>query len=154
MLTPLSYLYSEYVVTPRRPATSRTENPRSVTCRIASARNSSVYRLLDIDISWAPNYYPIRCLQNQGKSNCPKCLRPFSSIPHPAVPQEQIDIVCTDYGRRPVRYYINGRPFGVRKLYKDTRGILFDSFLAAHRQLEEMRLQFDAHTFDPAGTQR
>ena len=77
----LSHLYSEWGLTPRRPATSRTGYPRSVTCRTASARNSIVYRLLDIDTSLDPQNCPKRCLQIQGKSTAvPYILGIFKNI--------------------------------------------------------------------------
>lgn len=83
------------------------------------------------------------------KEKCKECSAPFKSIEHPNIKGEVIDIVCETCGRRPKYYYIDGRDMKVGKLYKDLRGIRFDSFLMAHRRLEKMRSQIDDHTFDP-----
>lgn len=81
--------------------------------------------------------------------SCPKCGGAFRSLFHPLT-NDQVDLLCPDCHTRPRLHYIDARAFRAGKLYRDTRGVLLDSFLAAHRQLEEMRRQDDARTFDPS----
>jgi len=70
----LSHLYMEFVLTPRRPATSLTGYPRSVTCRIASARNSGVYRLLDMNTSSGPSLLPDQVSTKPGEVQFPRVV--------------------------------------------------------------------------------
>jgi integrase len=80
------------------------------------------------------------------KEKCPHCKKPFEVDLHP-VTKEQI-LICKDHQTHPHYFYIDARPMGAGKIYKDKRGKPFDSFLAAHRQLEEMRGEVDDRTFD------
>jgi integrase len=75
---------------------------------------------------------------------CPACGGSFKE----ALGGRGLELICPSCQTRPSRYYIDARAFRAGKIYKDKRGMLFDSYLAASRQLEEMRAQVDRHTFD------
>lgn len=79
---------------------------------------------------------------------CPHCDKPFSNVLHP-ITKDQIDLMCKEHKTRPHYFYIDARHLKAGKIYRDKRGNLFDSFLAAHRQLEDMRGEVDDRTFDP-----
>lgn len=84
-----------------------------------------------------------------------KCGASFKSVKH-SITKDVTDIICKAcYDRhgievRPHKFYIDARDMGAGKIYKDRQGRLFDSFVAAHRQLEDMRGEVDDKTFDPA----
>jgi integrase len=82
------------------------------------------------------------------KEKCPICNKSFS----PAVDEltgDYLDLKCPDHHTRPRYVYIDARQFKVDRIYSDKRGLKFDSFLMAHRQLEAMRKTMDDHEFDP-----
>lgn len=84
-----------------------------------------------------------------------KCGAPFTPVNH-SITKDVVDIICKAcYDRhgievRPHKFYIDARNMGAGKIYRNKQGLKFDSFLAAHRQLEEMRGQQDRKIFDPA----
>ncbi len=82
------------------------------------------------------------------KEKCQSCQGNFQAVQHP-ITKDHIDLMCPSCRTRPLYYFIDARDMKAGKIYKNKRGQLFDSFLAAHRQLEEMRGEIDNHTFDP-----
>lgn len=89
------------------------------------------------------------------KERCPVCGNPFDAILHPLT-QDVIDLMCGKCRTRPRRVFVDARSIRNRKgvvgyLFRDERGILFDSFLAAARMLEAVRHDFDKDPlrFDP-----
>lgn len=80
---------------------------------------------------------------------CVSCQGNFKPVQHPFT-KDIIDLMCPSCMTRPRYFYIDARDFKAGKIYKDKKGKKFDSFLAVHRQLEEMRAQDDKHTFDPS----
>jgi hypothetical protein len=71
----------------------------------------------------------------------------FTPFKHP-VTGDVYDLMCGKHRTAPRKFYIDARSFKNRKgavgyLFRDERGILFDSFLAARRMLEAVRHDYD-----------
>lgn len=73
------------------------------------------------------------------KQKCPVCDRKFTFNP------DRLDFICEEHQTRPTRYYINGKAFGLRHLYKDlqtnkvfeTYSQALDVLLAINRNFKE-----------------
>ena len=81
------------------------------------------------------------------KQKCPICSTKF------LFDADKTDFICASHKTRPTRYYINGKVFGLRHIYKDPRtnkvfevySQAFDVLLAINRDFKDVnydKLQF------------
>ena len=83
------------------------------------------------------------------KEKCPFCGGAFRPVLNGR--KDVVDLVCkTDsHEARPRYVYIDARALKAGKIYTNERGVAFDSFEVAHRQLEAMRREMDNDAFNP-----